>query len=223
MSRVFITASGTEIGKTFVTCALIHQLRSAGQRVEALKPVASGFDEDAVEDTDTGALLAALGRPLDSSDIEAISPWRYREPLSPDMAAARENRAIPFDALTEFCLQTRATDVTLIEGIGGVMVPLDEKHTVLDWIAAISSPVLLVTGGYLGSISHTLTALSVLRNRDQEVAGIIVDESVEQPVSLDETAATIRRFADTIPVLPLPRLPSYSSAPNLLPLIESCL
>ena len=94
MSRVFITASGTEIGKTFVTCALIHQLRSAGHRVAALKPVASGFDDDAIEDTDTGALLAALECPLDSSHIESISPWRFTEPLSPDMAAARENRTI---------------------------------------------------------------------------------------------------------------------------------
>lgn len=220
MTRVFITASGTELGKTFVTCALIHQLRSAGYRVSALKPVVSGFDADAVEDTDTGALLAALECPVDSREIEAVSPWRFTEPLSPDMAAARENRKLPFGALTEFCLKRRETDVTLIEGIGGVMVPLDDRHTVLDWMAAVDAPVLLVTGGYLGSLSHTLTALGMLLSRGLQVAGIIVDESEEQPVSLEETAAVIRRFSDAVPVIPLPRLASYTDAPDLLPLVE---
>lgn len=220
MSRVFITASGTEMGKTFVTCALIHQLRSAGHSVAALKPVASGFDANALEDSDTGALLAALKRPLDSCEIEAVSPWRFTEPLSPDMAAARENSSIPFEALTEFCKKSRESDVTLIEGIGGVMVPLDDTHTVLDWIAAVDAPVLLVTGTYLGSLSHTLTALGMLLSLELQVAGIIVDESEEQPVSLEETAAVIRRFSAAVPVMSLPRVPSYTDAPDVLPLIE---
>ncbi len=223
MTRIFVTASGTEIGKTFVTCAFIHQLRSTGRRVAALKPVASGFDNAAIEETDTGALLTALGHPLDSNRIDAISPWRFTEPLSPDMAAARENRTIPFSALVEVCTTDREADITLIEGIGGVMVPLDDTHTVLDWIEAVDAPVLLVTGGYLGSLSHTLTALGMLRSRDREVAGIIVDESVEQPVSLDETAAAIRRFSDQVPVFTLPRVSSYTNAPDLLPLLANYL
>ena len=223
MTGVFITSSGTEIGKTFVTCALIHQLRTAGQRVAALKPVASGFDVDAVEETDTGVLLSALNCPLDQSHIESISPWRFIEPLSPDMAAARENRSIPFGALTEFCTTSRAADVTLIEGIGGVMVPLDETHTVLDWIIAVGAPVLLVTGGYLGSLSHTLTALGMLQSHQLQIAGILVNESEEQPVSLDETAAVLRRFSGSVPVVSLPRLPSYTDTPDLLPLLEDYL
>ncbi|HEY5622860.1 MAG TPA: dethiobiotin synthase [Gammaproteobacteria bacterium] len=223
MSRLFVTSSGTEIGKTFVTCALVHQLRAAGRSVAALKPVASGFDEQAVAASDTCELLSALDRPPNVENIDAISPWRFAEPLSPDMAAAREGRAIPFDELVAFCEERSKDGITLIEGIGGVMVPLDKTHTVLDWIAALETPVLLIVGGYLGTLSHTLTAHEALRARGLNLAGIVVDESPEQPVPLEETAAAIRRFVEATPVVTLPRLSNYREAPNLLPLVEPLL
>ena len=219
MSRLFITSSGTEIGKTFVTRALVYQFRATGRKVAALKPVASGFDDSAIEETDTGELLNALGRPLDAESVAAISPWRFAEPLSPDMAAAREGREIPFNELVAFCATDSGADVTLIEGIGGVMVPLDDTHTVLEWIEAVGAPALLVVGGYLGTLSHTLTAYEALRSRTLEIAGIVVNESPEQPVPLEETADAIRRFAGATPVVTLPRLADHSDAPNLLPLV----
>ena len=135
------------------------------------------------------------------------------------MAAERERRTIPFSPLVEFCAERHDVDITLIEGIGGIMVPLDSVHTVLDWSEALTVPVLLVVGSYLGSLSHTLTAVGMLRARSQELAGIIVNESAEQPVSLTETANTIARFVAPTPVTSLPRLPSYDQAPDLLPLL----
>ena len=165
MSTVFVTASGTEIGKTFVACALIHQLRRGGRSVSALKPVATGISPETVSDSDSALLLQALGVPAADDAVAAITPWRFPEPLSPDMAAARAHASIPFDELVAFCQADRGTDVTLIEGIGGVMVPLDRRHTVLDWIAALGAPALLVTGSYLGTLSHTLTAVGMLRAR----------------------------------------------------------
>ena len=79
-----------------------------------------------------------------------MSPWRFAAPLSPDMAASRERRSIPFDALVAHCrAASERRGVTLIEGIGGVMTPLDAEHTVLDWIAALGAPALLVVGSYL--------------------------------------------------------------------------
>ena len=65
----------------------------------------------------------------------------------------------------------------LIEGVGGIMVPLDERHTVLDWMSALRLPVLLVAGSYLGTISHTLTALHVLAQRNLDIAAVVVSES----------------------------------------------
>ena len=219
MSTIFVTASGTEIGKTFVTCALIHQLRGHGYSVRALKPVVTGVTDDALDLTDSGILLKALGRPIDSDRIAAVSPWRFREPLSPDMAAEREDRHIPFDDLVAFCRQDSGEDVTLIEGIGGVMVPLDRRLTVLDWIAALEVPALLVTGSYLGTLSHTLTAAGMLRARNVEIAGIVVNESEEQPVAPEETADVLSRFAAHVPIRVLERLDAPESAPDLLPLL----
>lgn len=208
MSAFFVTGSGTEIGKTFVTAALIHELRRRDRPVAALKPVASGFDPAHPEDSDPGVLLAALGEQPAIEALDRIAPWRFRAPLSPDMAAARESRTIDFARLVEHSRHTITATLgtLLIEGVGGVMVPLDERHTVLDWIAALSIPAIVVTGSYLGAISHALTALAALRRRDIAVAALIVNETPQSSVALDETVATIARFADRIPMITAPRL-----------------
>lgn len=209
MSAYFVTSTGTDIGKTFVTAGLIRYLREAGQAVHALKPVVSGYDSSVVETSDPAVLLKALGKPVSADQIAAMAPWRFRAPLSPDLAAAREGRPIDFDALTAF---SRAavdanTGMLFIEGVGGIMVPIDGKRTVLDWMAALNIPLLLVVGGYLGTISHTLTAVDVLAQRKLTVAAIVVCESERSAVELDETVASIARFADGVPVIGLPRLP----------------
>ena len=87
------------------------------------------------------------------------------------------------------------------------MVPLDAEHTVLDWMAALAVPLVLVVGGYLGTISHTLTALDVLTQRKLKVAAIVVSESERNPVELEETVESLARFAAATPVIGLPRLP----------------
>jgi len=222
MTTVFVTATGTGVGKTFVTAKLVAELRAARRSVRALKPVASGFDVADVAASDSGVLLDALGLPATEEHLDDVSPWRFAAPLSPDMAAARERRTIPFDELLEFCRAPRPVDVTLIEGIGGVMVPLDEEHTVLDWIAALGAPVLLVAGSYLGTLSHTLTAAAALRARDIEPVAVIVSESEQQPVPLAETADAIRRFVTPVAVAALPRV-TGANAPTLLPLLAKLL
>ncbi len=216
MSAVFVTGTGTDIGKTFVTAALIHTLRRHGKPVDALKPVASGFDSAQTSTSDPGILLAALGEAATAAALDRIAPWRYAAPLSPDMAAAREGRALDFAALLRFTRERiQVTPGTLlIEGVGGVMVPLDERHTVLDWIEAAHVPVLLVTGSYLGAMSHALTALDALLRRGLAVRAVIVNESLGSTVDLKETAATLRRFTPPpTPILTLPHLPS-SDAPH---------
>jgi len=148
VSAVFVTGTGTDIGKTFVTAALIHALRRRCKPVDALKPIASGFDPAEVEISDPGVLLAALGEAVTTAALDRIAPWRYRAPLSPDMAARREGRPLDFTALSRFTRERieAAPGTLLIEGVGGVMVPLDDRHTVLDWIEAVRVPLLLVAG-----------------------------------------------------------------------------
>ena len=209
MTAIFITATGTDIGKTFVAAGLIRHWRAAGRHVDALKPVVTGFDPSAAAASDPGVLLAALGRPASPAEIERIAPWRFAAPLSPDMAARRENRAIDFDKLLDFSREAIASakGILLIEGIGGVMVPLDDKRTVLDWMAGLNIPVVLVTGSYLGSLSHTLTGLDALRRRDLNIKALVVNETPDATVPMAETLSTLNRFAAPIPIVALPRSP----------------
>jgi dethiobiotin synthetase len=209
VTAVFVTSTGTDIGKTFVTAGLIRHFRNAGRTVDAIKPVVTGFDPAAAASSDPGVLLAALGRPMLPDEIERISPWRFQAAASPDIAAQREGRALDFNALVEFSRQTTAVhkNILLVEGIGGIMVPLDARHTVLDWMTALRLPLILVAGSYLGTISHTLTALHVLARRNLSTVAVVVSETPGSPISLDETIGTISRFADSLEVVGLPRLP----------------
>jgi dethiobiotin synthetase len=214
VAGAFVTGTGTDVGKTFVTAALVRHLRSAGKMAEAFKPVVSGFDPAKADSSDPGILLAALGRPVTNDAIDRIAPWRFAAPQSPDLAAKAEGRSIDFGKLVEFsraAAYSRGT--SLIEGVGGIMVPLDQTHTVLDWMSALRIPVLLVAGSYLGTISHTLTALHVLAQRNLDIAGVVISESAAPGASLDETVATIARFAVPIDVIGLPRLPPGTPLP----------
>lgn len=210
MAAYFVTSTGTDIGKTFVTAGLIRYLRESNQPVGALKPVVSGYDSSVVETSDPAVLLTALGRPVTADEIAKIAPWRFRAPLSPDLAAAREGRSVDFDKLIAFSRAAikAATGPLFIEGVGGIMVPLDGKRTVLDWMATLNIPLLLVVGGYLGTISHTLTALDVLAQRKLTLASIVVSENNRDTVELDDTVASIARFSGGVEVVGLPRLPA---------------
>jgi dethiobiotin synthetase len=209
MTAMFVTATGTDIGKTLVACGMIAELRGRGRAVDALKPIVTGFDVEAAHMSDTGRLLAALGRAVTPNEIAQVSPFRLRAPLSPDMAARIEGASIDVKALNTFCRNaiSRRKDALIIEGIGGIMVPLDGRHTVLDWMIEISLPAILVAGSYVGTLSHTLSALDVLDRRALKIAAVVVSESPGSAATLADTVDTIRRFAVNIDVFALPRLP----------------
>lgn len=197
----FLTATGTDIGKTHVACAL---LRALGPRGRALKPVASGFDPAHAEDSDPARLLLAMGRKPDPDAIAAICPWRFKAPVSPDLAAAREGAALAFAEVRAWCAARLAEPfdgVTLVEGAGGVMSPIAEDGLALDLIAALGLPALLVTGAYVGAVSHTLTALEALRGRGCAVAAIIVNDHPRDPAGVEDTLRLLRRHGRDLPPL----------------------
>jgi dethiobiotin synthetase len=226
MRGLFVTGVGTGVGKTLVTTILGHQLREMGLRVKALKPVVSGYVEGDPE-CDPALILRSLGIAPTKEAIAAITPWRFAAPISPHLAARRESRSVSREDVVRFCRQAGedARAIRLIEGAGGVMSPMTSDATCLDLIADLGDPVVLVTGTYLGTLSHTLTALEALRGRDATVRGIVVSESAES-VGLAETIEGLRSFgvAD-IPIYLLPRLagdPSsrWRTAPPLTSLCE---
>ncbi len=237
MKKFFVTATGTEIGKTFVTSALCRELIADGKKVVALKPVISGY---VAGDTgsDCALILQACGKEVSEENIAKISPWRFAAPLSPDMAARKEGKTIPFAELVKFCKEQEQADadVLLIEGVGGVCVPLDDRHMVLEWITALNSitslrggkadvaihnnkdwiaspsarndnyKIILVAGSYLGSISHTLTAVRTLVAEQRQPHMIIVNESENSSVLLKDTIETLKNFLpESIRIIGMPR------------------
>ena len=197
MSALFITATGTDCGKTFVTAGLLRHLRALGQPARALKPVVSGFDEAAPEGSDPAELLAAMGEPVTAQTLAAIAPLRFKAPLAATMAARLEGRGLTLADILRAC-ETAMADprgTLLIEGAGGVMSPFAEGATCLNAIKALGFPCLLVTGTYLGAISHTLTALVAMQAAGCSPLAIAVNESLGSSVSLADTMAELAAFA----------------------------
>jgi dethiobiotin synthetase len=201
---VFVAGAGTEIGKTYVTAALTRRLRASGRAVRTLKPLASGvpaLDDPGFAESDTARLLAAQGLPVTPETVAACSPWRFTAPLSPDIAAAREGRVLALSDLVGWCraeINATTLDATLlIEGVGGLMSPVTQEATGLDWLKALALPALLVSGSYLGAISHALTAIETLRAHGVPLLGIVVCESAQAPTAPEMVAEAIIRHGAT--------------------------
>ena len=197
MSALFVTATGTDIGKTFVSAGLLRHVKG----LRAFKPVVSGFDIDAPEGSDPAALLDAMGETVTRDTLRRISPLQFKAALAPTMAARRENYHLALEELTQLCRKEMATGNTLlIEGAGGVMSPLAEGATNLDLIGALQLSCLLVCGTYLGAISHTLTALSAMQTQGIAIKAVALNESAGSSIDLEETAQELRQFMPTLPL-----------------------
>ena len=209
--RLVVTGTGTEIGKTHVTAALARQLRDRGREVVATKPVSSGCDRDAegrLWSPDGRKLIEACGLdPTDWATHQRLCLERFEEPMSPNMAAGRAGRILSMQMLTGYCetLETETHGAVLAEGVGGVMVPLTDSSTFLDWACALDWPVALVAGTYLGTLSHTLTALRCMETAGVTVAGLILNRSEEEPVPAEEVRDTLHFFHPELPVAVVPR------------------
>jgi len=202
MKAFFVTSTGTDIGKTFVASGIIRAARKAGRHADAIKPIMSGYNSSHPENSDAGQLLLAMERRVSADSVAAISPWRYLAPVSPDLAAAMEGRAISLPQVLTFCAAaaSSAPGLMLIEGVGGVMVPLDKWHTVRDWIAGLQVPAILVAGSYLGAISHILTAAEALNTRGIVIAAVVISESDTSPVRPEDIAAAVTNFLPRTPI-----------------------
>jgi dethiobiotin synthetase len=210
MPIIFITGSGTGVGKTYVAALLIRELRQAEHSVRAFKPVTTGMmpiNEPAFADTDTALLLAAQGVAVDAGSVAACTPWRFARPLSPDMAAAAEGRALPFKAIAEWAdavpRQAARDAIVLVEGVGGVMSPIATDALNIDLIAALQCPTILVCGTYLGAINHALTAIETLRARKIALRALAVSETAGSSVDFSATMDTLSRFAPGVRIAPI--------------------
>lgn len=240
VTKLFVTGTGTDVGKTYCTAMLVRQLRARGVGVGVFKPVMSGFGDGAkIAESDAGVLLSAAGRAATLEEIEAISPWRYAAALAPNLAARKEGRRVDLGEVLAFCREKEREgyECLIVEGAGGVMSPVTDGETVLDWMAGLGWPALLVAGSYLGSMTHCLTALVALRDRGVRVCGVVVSESAradgESKNGFEEGVEVLRSFlpaglpvrtvrrgreTDLTPLLPPPPPPSAPLCPPLPPL-----
>ena len=206
MKSYFITSTGTNVGKTYLTKLIIKRCMSLKLNINAIKPIISGFDINNYKESDTGVILKALGK----SNIDEVSPWRFKTPVSPDAAANIENTSINFSELKSFCEERIKENIIngsylLIEGVGGTMVPINNHYTVFDLIKSLKIPVILVIGSYLGSISHTLNVIENLKNNDIKLYSIVISQSEIDDVGESLTISSLSKHVEDVPIYYLNR------------------
>lgn len=185
---LFITGTDTEVGKTVATCAIAAALRASGRKVGVCKPIATGCRREreglVSDDAEALAHFSDCRTPLD-----VINPVRYRPPVAPAVAAESSDRPVDDNAIAASLTRLDAEhDVLLVEGIGGALVPLDAKRTVLTLAKSIGYPVLVVTRAELGTLNHTALTCQAIRSAGLKLAGLIINRYKTQ--STDASAQT---------------------------------
>ena len=211
-----MTGTDTSVGKTVVAGAITDWFRRRSFRVAVCKPVATGCvrrREGLVsEDAEFLAHCAEARFPLD-----VICPQRYAQPLAPAVAAERSGRPLDWEAIDRaIAAMARESDVMVVEGVGGLMVPMDSKHTLRDAASWLGAPALVVARPSLGTINHTLLTVGALREAKIPVAGTVINRYPAENASIAEETnpRAIERWGKTqvlcvIPDEPLsgPQLP----------------
>lgn len=172
---LFVTGTDTGVGKTVVAGAIANWFARRQYRVAVCKIAATGCvrrREGLVsEDAEFLAVCADSRHPLD-----LICPQRYAEPLAPAVAAERARKPLDWFAIdNSIRLMSRDSDIMVVEGVGGIMVPIDQEHTVLDVAVALGVSAVVVARPGLGTINHTLLTVNALRQRGVEVAGVVIN------------------------------------------------
>jgi dethiobiotin synthetase len=197
---LFVTGTDTGVGKTIVTGGLAGLLQKQGINVGVMKPVETGclHDDGSFLPVDAQFLkdMSGVNEPL-----EKIVPYRFKEPLAPSVAAEREGITIDSNQLVKnFEHIARHHDVMLVEGAGGLLVPLYQKFLFIDLVKRFKLPVLIISRATLGTINHTLLTLQATRAEKVPVAGIVINNlSPERSVASETNSEVIAHLVD-VPV-----------------------
>jgi dethiobiotin synthetase len=213
---LFITGTDTGVGKTVVAGAIAAWFRRQGNRVAVLKPLATGCERrrEGLVSTDAEFLAHCADSP---HPLDVVCPQRFAEPLAPSVAAERAGTPVDW-AEVQRSLDTicRDCDVIIIEGVGGVMVPLDNRHTVLDLAKWLRLPAVVVARAGLGTINHTLLTVDALRQVTR-VAGVVVNRYPAENAGVAEETnpMVIARWGRTPVLCVVPDEPMTGALPSL--------
>jgi dethiobiotin synthetase len=171
VKALFVTGTDTGVGKTMVSCALAAAFARRGMKVSPMKPCETGDGDDAAR------LITASGRVFSLSDV---SPYRFSLPASPEVAAAHAHATVELGRIrAAFNRLTRDAEVALVEGAGGLLVPLAPALNMADLAHALELPVLIVARPSLGTVNHTLLTVEAARRRGLRVVGVVFSRASE--------------------------------------------
>lgn len=166
MQGIFVTGTDTGVGKTVVAAALLSRVRRS-PHVRYWKPVQTGVEVD----DDTATVLALAGLPAERALHDGV---RLPRPLSPHLSAALAGTSISLPSLLDLASQQQPSERWIVEGAGGVLVPLDERQLMIDFMAILGLPVVVASRTSLGTINHTLLTIEALRARAIAIAGVVL-------------------------------------------------
>ena len=212
----FVAGTDTEIGKTFVACALLHALRDQGLTAIGMKPVAAGTDENGRND-DVEALIAASGV---EAPRELVNPYLYAPAIAPHIAALEAGRPIDLERIAQsFAALRPLADAIVVEGVGGFCVPLGPQVDAADLAQRLALPVILVVGMRLGCISHALLSAQAIAARGLTLAGWVANRIDPQMARFDENLASLeaRLAAPLLGVIPANSSPAIAARLLRLP------
>lgn len=183
MQGLFITGTDTSVGKTILSAALVAAMTAEGEQVSAYKPVVTGLGEPRGAWPQDHELLAEVaGMPP-----EEVAPLRYEPAVSPHLAAAMAGEHIDPTQLIERARTLARSGTLIVEGVGGLLVPLSEDFTVCDLAVALELPLLIAARPGLGTINHTLLTLQAARTAGLDVRAVVLTPWPQEPSTMEQS------------------------------------
>ena len=203
----FVTGTDTGVGKTLISCALLHSFAARGQRVIGMKPVAAGREADGQNDDVVALQLAGNVE----ADVALINPFCFASPIAPHLAARQENVTIDLQRIIDsFAALRQLADVVIVEGAGGFIVPLNDTEDSADLAVRLGLPIILVVGMRLGCLNHALLTVQAIAARGLTLAGWVANcTEAEMAMREDNISALRQRIA-----APLLGIVPYQTQPD---------
>jgi dethiobiotin synthetase len=220
MRGLFVTGTDTGVGKTVLSAALLATIRAAGETVRAHKPVLTGLDDDLAPNIwPPDHVLLGAAAAMSPTDV---APLRLGPATSPHLAAQMTGADIDPHALLDAARAGTSDEIAVVEGVGGLLVPLAEDYLVLDLARELGLPLLIAARTGLGTINHSLLSVRVARSAGLAVAAVVLTPWPGDPSALElSNRATIARLGEVdvevLPVLPGPDIAGLARAGEGLP------
>ncbi|WZY00544.1 dethiobiotin synthase [Bacillus sp. FSL W7-1360] len=217
MNGFFVTGTDTDVGKTIIASGLAAVLKARGIDVGVFKPLLSGIAREHPE-SDTSLLKQMSGTSLSH---EEITPFQFHEPLAPYMAAALHGQRVEVaEVLAHWARMKEKHDCFIVEGAGGLAVPLGERFLVSDLVCALKLPIVIVARPDLGTVNHTLLTVQYAKQLGIHVAGVIINGMSAAPSLAEQTNPKLLEEWCDVPILGVtPQLKEVTEE-NLKTMIE---